>query len=438
MKKGRQSFLTDRPVYVRSGYTIVGPKEGDGLYAGTFDTVLKDDLWGEKSYEKAESKMHREAIRGAICLAGLDFDGIDLMLAGDLLNEISASSLAMRYFKVPFVGLYNACSTFSEGMLVGAALIYGGAAKTVTCSTSSHYASAERQYRYPLELGNQRTPTSQWTVTGAGCTVLSGERPTPEDDTRNRETFSERLKEMRANCARDESEEERGSDGKKGLFDPIKEVFNPENGAKTEYRGECEGENTFDSDKNSPLKKLVRGIKRRMGEECEPVCDTSYRRTHIIRIAGGTFGKVVDFGIDDESNMGGAMAPAAADTLIRHFEDTNTAPEDYDAIFTGDLGRFGSEAFCYILGKEGIRLGTRYADCGAGYYAPKQETYQGGSGAGCVNTVFNGMIAKRMERGELRRVLVLATGALLSKDTPLQKETIPGVSHAFVAVSEEY
>ena len=181
--------MTDRPVYVRSGYTIVGPKEGDGLYAGTFDTVLKDDLWGEKSYEKAESKMHREAIRGAICLAGLDFDGIDLMLAGDLLNEISASSLAMRYFKVPFVGLYNACSTFSEGMLVGAALIDGGAAKTVTCSTSSHYASAERQYRYPLELGNQRTPTSQWTVTGAGCTVLSGERPTPEDDTRNRETF---------------------------------------------------------------------------------------------------------------------------------------------------------------------------------------------------------------------------------------------------------
>ena len=102
MKEGRQSFLAKKPVYLRSSYTIVGPKEGDGNFGECFDTVLRDDLWGEKSYEKAESKMHREAIRGAICLAGLDFDGIDLMLAGDLLNEISASSLAMRYFKVPF------------------------------------------------------------------------------------------------------------------------------------------------------------------------------------------------------------------------------------------------------------------------------------------------------------------------------------------------
>ena len=383
MKGGRQSFLAKKPVYLRSSYTIVGPKEGDGNFGECFDTVLRDDLWGEKSYEKAESKMHREAIRGAICLAGLDFDGIDLMLAGDLLNEISASSLAMRYFKVPFAGLYNACSTFSEGVLLAAALIDGGAVKTVTCSTSSHFASAERQYRYPLELGNQRTPTSQWTVTGAGCSVLSGERPDAEKDAESRENFAEKMNEIRESCLKSAEEED-----------------------------------------------------ERQKRRIEPQCDPSYRRTHVVKITGGTFGKVVDFGLTDESNMGGAMAPAAADTFLAHLEDTGASPGDYDAIFTGDLGRFGKQAFEYILAREGVSL-DNYYDCGAGYYKPEQETFQGGSGAGCVNTVFNGSIVKRMERGELKKVLVLATGALLNKDTPLQKESIPGVSHAFVAECEE-
>lgn len=421
MKKGRQSFMAERPVYVRSSYTIVGPKEGDGNFADCFDTVLKDDLWGEKSYEKAESKMHREAIRGAICLAGLDFGGIDLMLAGDLLNEISASSLAMRYFKVPFVGLYNACSTFSEGMLLGTALIDGGAAETVTCSTSSHFASAERQYRYPLELGNQRTPTSQWTVTGAGCTVLSSVRPTPEQDAASREKFADEMRRIRTECVAHEDE-------------------NAKNDAKKTEKGAENEENLFSAKK----RRLLCGVKKKILRACrpeslaEPECDAAYRRSHIIKITGGTFGKVVDFGIDDESNMGGAMAPAAADTLLSHFEDTGTCPDDYDAIFTGDLGRFGKQAFEYIIGKEGIYLPESYTDCGAAFFKPEQETFQGGSGAGCVNTVFNGYIAKRMERGELKKILVLATGALLSKDTPLQKETIPGVSHAFVAECEEY
>lgn len=420
MKTGKQSFKAEKPVYVRSSYTIVGPKEGDGNFADCFDTVLRDDLWGEKSYEKAESKMHREAIRGAICLAGLDFGGIDLMLAGDLLNELSASSLAMRYFKVPFVGLYNACSTFSEGLLLGTALIDGGAADTVTCSTSSHFASAERQYRYPLELGNQRTPTSQWTVTGAGCTVLSSERPTPERDAESRENFAAEMRRMRSECIKKEEVAEKNADEGKIL-------------------GENAEEELFAAKKG-----VLRGFRRKILRVCrpeslaEPVCDPNYRRTHVIRITGGTFGKVVDFGLNDESNMGGAMAPAAADTLLAHLEDTGTSPEDYDAIFTGDLGRFGKQAFEYILAKEGIRLPESYTDCGAAYFKPEQETFQGGSGAGCVNTVFNGYIAKRLECGELRKVLVLATGALLNKDTPLQKETIPGVSHAFVAESEEY
>ena len=212
---------------------------------------------------------------------------------------------------------------------------------------------------------------------------------------------------------------------------------------KNAEEGKIPGENA-EEELFAAKKGVLRDLRRKILRVCrpeslaEPVCDPNYRRTHVIRITGGTFGKVVDFGMNDESNMGGAMAPAAADTLLAHLEDTGASPEDYDAIFTGDLGRFGKQAFEYILAKEGIRLPESYTDCGAAYFKPEQETFQGGSGAGCVNTVFNGYIAKRLECGELRKVLVLATGALPNKDTPLQKETIPGVSHAFVAESEEY
>lgn len=415
MRAGRQSFFAEHPIYLRSSYTIVGPKEGDGNFGDRFDTVLPDDLWGERSYEKAESKMHREAVRGAVCLAGCDADGIDVCLAGDLLNEISASGLAMRYFKSPFLGLYNACATFAEAVIVGSALIDCGMARTAACSSSSHFASAERQYRYPLELGNQRTPTSQWTVTGAGCSVLSSVRPTPEGDEACRTHFKEKMKAMRDECMRAASAE----DSECGKGGGIENPFAKRGGDALERMKH----------------KLLRTL--RPASLIEPDCDLAYRRTHIVKITGGTLGKVTDFGIDDESNMGGAMAPAAADTLIAHLEDTGRTPGYYDAIVTGDLGRFGTEAFCYLLSKEGITLDNHF-DCGAGFFKPEQKTFQGGSGAGCVNVVFNGHIAKRMERGELGRVLVIATGALLNKDTPLQKENIPGIAHAFTAESEPY
>lgn len=392
MKKGRQSFILDRPVYFRSSCTIVGPKESEGNYGGLFDMVLRDDRWGEKSYEKAESKMHRKAVEGALAKSGLSAEDIDFILAGDLLNEISASNLAMRHFKVPFLGLYNACSTFTEAVLLGSLLIEAGAAGAVCCSTSSHFASAERQYRYPLELGNQRTPTSQWTVTGAGASVLTATRPTKAEREAGEEKFAEYLGETAA--------EERENCGK--------------------------------------LKKLAKNC----AGKYRPDYAVSWRRGEggrkcAVRVVGGTFGRVVDLGIDDESNMGGAMAPAAADTLLAHFEDTGATASDYDAIYTGDLGRFGKQALEYLLSTQDVDLGDRYYDCGAGFYTPEQQTFQGGSGAGCVNVTFNADILRRMERGELKRVLVLATGALLNKDTPLQKETIPGISHAFVVEAEE-
>ncbi|MEG2541505.1 MAG: hypothetical protein RSB59_07040, partial [Clostridia bacterium] len=175
MKK--RSFALSDGVYIQSGFTIVGPKEGESNFGDCFDIVLNSDQWCESSYEKCECKMHRNAIYGAIKKAGLTPDDIDIMLSGDLLNEISASSLSARSFPIAFLGLYNACSTFGEAILIGSMLVDGGFADTVTCSTSSHYATAERQYRFPLELGNQRPPTAQWTITGAGCTVLSRKKP---------------------------------------------------------------------------------------------------------------------------------------------------------------------------------------------------------------------------------------------------------------------
>ena len=134
-----------KPIYIRSGFTIVGPKEGEGNFGDCFDIVLKDDIWEERSDEKCESKMHRDAITGAIKKAGLEKEDLDVLMGGDLLNELSATSLAARNFPSAYLGLYNACSTFSEAMLVGGMLLDGGFAKYVSCSTSSHYSSAERQ-----------------------------------------------------------------------------------------------------------------------------------------------------------------------------------------------------------------------------------------------------------------------------------------------------
>lgn len=394
----KRSIWFNNPVYIKSGFTIAGPKEGDGNFGDCFDIVLKDDLWCEKSYEKCECKMHRDAVTGAIRKAGLAREDIDIMFAGDLLNEITASSLAARNFPTAFFGLYNACSTFGEAVLIASMIIDGGFASNVTCSTSSHFSSAERQYRFPLELGNQRTPTAQWTVTGAGCTVLSAEKPSPY------------------NYEVDEDE-----------IVAVDDSMNIDEKTLEKYKKSIEKQ-----------KKVINLEKSNINLENTHKADNDYEKalSHCVKVSGGTMGRVVDLGIDDESNMGAAMAPAACDTILTHFEETGRKPSDYDGIFTGDLGRFGKETLQYLLQKEGITLPDYYMDCGASYFTPEQKTYQGGSGTGCVSTAFNGYILKKLQKGLYKRILVVPTGALLNKDTPLQKETIPGIAHAFVVESE--
>lgn len=325
---GKQTVKFESPPIVVSAYSMVGPKEGKGPLNYYFDTVLQDHLYGEKSWELAESKMQRETVKEAIKKSNSKIDDIDYMLAGDLLNQLMSATFAARALKIPFFGLYGACSTMAESLSLGAMLIDGGYADKTVCVTSSHFCSAERQYRFPLEHGNQRALSAQWTVTGAGAVVLS-------------------------KCG---------------------------NGPKITYV---------------------------------------------------TTGRVIDFGIKDPNNMGAAMAPAAIDTIYRHFEDTSLKPEDYDLIVTGDLGSIGKEITMEMLLDKGYDISKVYEDCGVLIFDhKKQDTHAGGSGCGCSASVFCGYIYKNLLNKKYKRILLVSTGALLSPTSTQQGETIPGIAHA--------
>ena len=180
MKKvGIQSYVLQNPVNINSTATIVGPKEKDGPLSSYFDKCLDDEFWGEKSWESAESKFVKETVNTAISKSGIPINQFDFCLAGDLLNQCIASSFGIRETNIPFFGLFGACSTFVESLIVGSTLIDGDFANNVVCASSSHFCSAEKQFRFPLELGNQRPPSSQWTVTGSGAAILTktGEGP---------------------------------------------------------------------------------------------------------------------------------------------------------------------------------------------------------------------------------------------------------------------
>ncbi|MDO6355612.1 stage V sporulation protein AD [Caloramator sp. CAR-1] len=327
-KIGLHTIKLKNPPSILSTATIVGPKEGEGPLKDYFDIVLEDDLFGEKSWEKAESKMLREAVRLAMNKINLSPDQVDYFFAGDLLNQIISSSFAARELGIPFFGLYGACSTLTEAMSLAAMMVDGGFADITIAATSSHFSSAERQFRFPLEHGNQRPPTSQWTVTGAGAVVL----------------------------------------GSKGGGPYI---------------------------------------------------------TYI------TTGRVVDFGIKDANNMGAAMAPAAADTILRHLKDTGFTAADYDLIMTGDLAKIGREIAADIIKQNGYDITTKFTDAGIEIFdLTTQDVHAGGSGCGCSASVFGGYIYKQLINGNLNRIMIVSTGALLSPTSTQQGESIPGIAHA--------
>lgn len=165
-------FFENKPRIISTG-TIAGPKECAGVVGKYVDKALAEDTFGESTYEKAECKMLTFAVRKAIENAGMNEEDIDLLVSGDLLNQIISASFTARDFDFPFLGVYGACSTMAESMAVAAAFVNAGYYKKIVAATGSHFSSAERQYRYPLELGNTRPPQSQWTVTGAGGCLIS-------------------------------------------------------------------------------------------------------------------------------------------------------------------------------------------------------------------------------------------------------------------------
>lgn len=168
-----QTIKMKRDVYVLAGYSMVGPLEGKGPLKDYFDYVIQDDKLNEKTFEKSERKLLKNIITGSIDKAGLTTENIDFFFGGDLLNQIVSSSYTARELEIPFIGLYSACATMAEALALAAIFIDNGLASNIVAGTCTHFSSAERQYRFPLELGNQRPPTAQWTITGGGASVIS-------------------------------------------------------------------------------------------------------------------------------------------------------------------------------------------------------------------------------------------------------------------------
>lgn len=309
--------------------SIAGKKEAEGPLKNDFDKIAYDMHLGQDTWEKAESQLQKEALSLALQKAQCSSSDVDYLFAGDLLNQCISSSYGLKDFSIPYLGQYGACSTMVQGLIMAAVMVSSKASHISACVTSSHFCSAERQYRFPLDYGGQRPQSAQRTVTGAGSCILSDENK-----------------------------------------------------------------------KDAP--KVKRAI----------------------------VGKIVDFGVCDQNNMGAAMAPAAADTLLRFFKDTSTSADDYDMIYTGDLGKIGSKLLYELLEKEGVDIKGKHKDCGVMIFdKDDMDVHSGGSGCGCCGSVLCGHILNNMENKKLENILVMATGALLSPTSIQQNETIPCIAH---------
>ena len=316
--------------------SVVGHKEHDGPIGECFDLYDQTDRFAQKTWEKSESEMQKRALTLALSKMNLNQEDIDAMFAGDLLNQCIGSAYGLLDFDIPYFGLYGACSTAIEGLMLASIGISGGFFNRCATVVSSHFCSAEQQYRTPLEYGGQRSPTAQWTVTGSGAFIV--------------------------------------------------------------------------------------GSKENSG----------------VKISAALPGIVIDKGINDAANMGAAMAPAALDTLVRYFQQSNTYPQDYDAIFTGDLGFEGSTILKELAYIEGYDLKGIYEDCGNIIFDREaQDVHSGGSGCGCSAVVLASYILPKLKLGELKRVLLIGTGAMMSPSSLKQGLSIPAIAHLIKLESQE-
>ena len=323
-------------IYVSEAASVAGRMEKEGPLSEYFDISDKSNLFGMKTWEEAESEMQRLALNTLVGKARLTPEDIDIAFSGDLMNQCVGGSYSFATQPVNYVGIYGACSTFPLGLAMASAFIDSGFVERAVAATSSHYCSAERQFRTPLEYGSQRTPTAQWTVTGAGAALLSSV--------------------------------------------DVSDIF-----VKDAY-----------------------------------------------------LGRIIDKGITDANNMGAAMAPAAADTIISYLNASGTSLHDFDGIFTGDLGMEGKSILRDIMKAEGYILDEKYNDCGCIIYDTEmQDVHAGASGCASSACTFCAYIYKLMKEKKLKNILLIGTGALMSPQFLMQGKSIPAVAHLVHICSKE-
>ncbi len=327
---GKWSLQFAEAPFILSSASVVGKKEGEGPLGRLFDMVCSSDKFGEDTWEESESTMQKEAAALAMGKADLKPEDIRYIFAGDLLGQTIATSFGLMDYEIPLFGLYGACSTCGEALSLGAMCVAGGYADHVLALTSSHFASAEKQFRFPVEYANQRPLSATWTVTGSGAFVL-------------------------------------GTHGGKA------------------------------------------------------------------KITGITTGVITDYGIRDSMNMGAAMAPAAAKLIVQNFRDFHRTPSDYDLIITGDLGYVGQEILWKLVKDEGYDISGNHTDCGIEIFDKEtQGTQSGGSGCGCSAVTLSAHFLPKTESGELKRILFVPTGAMLSQVSFNEGQNVPGTAHGVV------
>ncbi len=315
-------------VYINNTETIAGPFEKEGPLSKYYDKKYDEFYFGEKTWEQAEMKIATESIKSLLKKEKKTIKDIDLLISGDILNQLVSSNYTASQYDIPYLGIYNACATSVEGLIIASNMIDAKQASNIMVSTSSHNNAAEKQFRYPIEYGGPKPKSTTFTVTGAAAALLS----------------------------------------------------NQKNGFKVE---------------------------------------------------SSTVGKVIDSGVKEVFNMGGVMAIAAAKTIYTHLEETKRESNYYDLILTGDLGIYGKSMLKEYMKRE-YKINLDNCDDSACmiYDQKKQDVYAGGSGPACLPLVSYGYIFSMMKEKKMKKVLLVATGALMNPSTVNQKLPIPSIAHA--------
>ena len=309
-------------VYIKDAFSIAGPLESDGKIR-KYDLTMEDYYYQEKTFIDAEIRMQKVVIDNLLYRNKMAHQ-IDVLIGGELSNQLTITSYAAKNFDIPLLGVYSACASFAESILIAATMIEGNAIKNAITITSSHNLNAERQFRFPIEYGAPKNGTTTFTATGAVASIITNEKSK-------------------------------------------------------------------------------------------------------IKIEAATMGKVVDYDQKDAAHMGAVMTPAAVEVLIKHLNDLKRNAEYYDIILTGDLGAIGSDIFKECLKTNyGIHL-KNHMDAGCEIFLSSQEVYSGSSGPVTLPLV---LFNKILKNSKYRKILLIATGSLHSKDTTNQKKTIPAIAHA--------